>query len=155
MLSYLTEQLNEYLSGQGVVTNVILRSEHSLIEEEEIREVEIHFMVREEEGKPAATIHLFLLPDEASCEVEVEIAHAAEALSTESAERLWEKARAVIPGISLTEKKRYLEPGKCVESTIVLDYHFLVEMPSSEEETGELANVLQRFASDLANVLSV
>ncbi|WP_400164800.1 hypothetical protein ACAF76_005940 [Brevibacillus sp. TJ4] len=155
MLSYLTEQLNESLSHHGVVTDVILRSEHSLVEEEETREVEIRFMEREEEGKPEAKIYLSLLPDQESCEVEAEIAYASEGVSDDAAARLWEKARAVIPEISLTEKKRYLEPGKCVESSIVLDTHFIVQMPANEEEAGALDQLLERFSADLGEILRI
>lgn len=153
MLSYLTEQINEYLSVHGVVVDVILRSEHSLVEEEEMREVEICFVEREEEGKPTATVHLVLLPNDSGCEVEVEVAYAGETLPPEAAERLWQQAREVVPEVSLTEKKRYLEPGKCVEASLVLDYHFVVEMPATEEEMAELSGLLQQFSADLGKLV--
>jgi hypothetical protein len=151
MLSYLTEQLTAFLSRHGVVVDVTLRSEHSLVEEEERQEVEIRFAEREEEGLPVAAVHLVMLPQESGCEVEAEIAFAAETVNADAAERLWKQAREIVPDISLTEKKRYREPGKCVEANLLLDFHFEVE----REAAGSVAleESLQRFSANLGKLV--
>jgi hypothetical protein len=153
MLQYLTEQMNELLSEQGVITDVVLHSKRSLIEDEETREISLTFMEQEKEGKSTtATIHLFLLPDDSSCEVEVEI-ECAITPAEEEMIRVWRQAKEVIPEISLTEKKRYLEVGKQADTSMMLDYHFIVEMPESEEAEEELHATLQRFATDLGKLI--
>lgn len=152
MLQYITEQLNEYLMAHGVITDVVLRSERSLIEDEETREITLDFMEQEEEGYPIATIHLFLLPDEQSCEVEVEITCTA-AFSDAELHRIWSSAKEIVAEIALTEKRRYVEDGKRVEAAIILDYHFIVGMPESEAAESEWIDTLQRFATDLGKLV--
>lgn len=154
MLQYLTEQLNGLLSEQGVITDIVLRSERSLVEETEIREITLTFMEEETESKPVATIHLFLMPDEESCEIEVEIEWSG-ALSDEAKFHIWEQAKAVVPEMAFSEKKRFLEREHAIEQSIVLDYHFLVEMPESgsEEAALEWNNLLDRFAEDLGKLV--
>lgn len=151
MLQYLVEQLNEYLSRNGVITDVVLRSEQSLVEEEETQEVTISFVESEMEGKPQASIHLFLLGDD-GCEVEVEIAYPA-IHQQEQAHAVWEQIRRTVPEAALTEKRRYLEPGSQVESTFQADYHFTVDRPANEKEEEELTLTLNRFAADLGALL--
>lgn len=152
MLQYITEQINESLSGHGLITDVVLRSERSLIEDEETREIALTFMEREAEGYPTATIHLFLLPDENSCEVEVEIESSLVPTDVEL-HRVWNQAREVVAEIALTEKRRYLEAGQQAEAAIILDYHFIVEMPQTEEEEAELSDRLRRFSADLGKLV--
>ncbi|EST53020.1 hypothetical protein T458_19110 [Brevibacillus panacihumi W25] len=154
MLQYLTEQLNGLLSEQGIITDIVLRSERSLVEETETREITLTFMEEETEGKPVATIHLFLMPDEESCEVEVEIEWSG-ALSDEAKLHIWEQAKVVVPEIALHEKKRFLEQEYAVEQSIVLDYHFLVEMPATESEEAiqEWNGLLDRFSQDLGKLI--
>jgi len=154
MLQYLTEQLNGLLSEQGVITDIVLRSERSLLEDTEIREIMLTFMEEETEGKPAATIHLFLMPDEESCEVEVEMEWSG-SLSDEVKFHIWEQAKCIVPEISLSEKKRFLEREQLAEQSIVLDYHFLVQMPASgsEEAVQEWNDLLDRFAKDLGKLV--
>jgi hypothetical protein len=152
MLQYLTEQMNELLSRHGVITDVVLHSERSLIEDEETREISLTFMEQEADGNSTATIHLFLLPEENSCEVEVEI-ECAISPAQEEIIRVWRLAKEVIPEIALTEKRRYLEVGQQADANIGLDYHFIVEMPDSEEAEMELHTMLQRFAADLGRLV--
>jgi hypothetical protein len=152
VLQLMVEELNEHLSGHGMITDVILRSDQSLVEEEEQREVIISFAASEEEGAAVASIHLFLPADEESCEVEVEVEYSG---GREQAQisHLWAQARGIVPEVSLTEKSRYLEPGKKVESTLLLDYHFVIARPITEEEAGHFTSTLERFASDLGKLV--
>jgi len=151
MLSYLTEKITAFLSGHGVVLEVTLRSEQSLVEEDERREVEIQFAEREEDGVPVARVHLVMLPGESGCEVEAEIFHAADTMGADEAAQLWSRAREIVPDISLTEKKRYRDPGRCVEAALVLDFHFVAEQ--QEAGSAELEERMQRFAADLGKLV--
>lgn len=152
MLQYMVEQLNEHLTRHGMITDVVLRSEHSLMEEEETQEITISFVESEEEGKPVASIHLFLLEEAHSCEVEVEVEYAGNR-EPDQASHLWEQARRMIPEASLTEKRRYLEPGKMAESMLLVDYHFTVERPQTKEAAECFAKTLEQFAADLGKLL--
>jgi len=155
VLQYLVEQLNEHLSLHGTIMDVTLRSDQSLVEEEEIREVILSFAEAEAEGKPQATIHLFELGDGNSCEVEVEVEYGAcgEAEQTERTDSFWEQARALVPEISLTEKRRYVEPGLSAQAALMLDYHFVVAQPQTEAEQQRLTHALERFAADLGKLV--
>ncbi|QRG66053.1 hypothetical protein [Brevibacillus choshinensis] len=152
MLQFMVEQLNEQLSQHGTLIDVILRSDQSLVEEEEIREIILTFAGAEEEGKPVATIHLFELAEENSCEVEVEVEYAG-ARTAAHVSQLWEHARMLIPEISLTEKRRYIEPDKPAQEVQVLDYHFVVQEPGTKEEAEAFADTLERFAADLGKLV--
>jgi len=153
VLQFMLEKLGEHLSAHGMITDIVLRSDRSLVAEEELQEVIISFAASEEEQVPVASIHLFSLPDQASCEVEVEVSYPG-VLGSDQSEQLWERARVMIPEISLTEKRRYLEPGKMAEAVMILDYHFVVEQPIAEDEELQLENVLERFSSDLGKLVS-
>ena len=153
MLQFMVEKLGEQLAAHGMITDIVLRSDRSLVAEEELQEVIISFAASEEEHVPVASIHLFSLPDQASCEVEVEVSYPG-VLGSDQSEQLWERARVMIPEISLTEKRRYLEPGKMAEAVMILDYHFVVEQPIAEDEELQLENVLKRFSSDLGKLVS-
>jgi len=154
MLQYLIEQLNGLLCEQGVITDVVLRSEQSLMEETETREITLTFMEEETEGKPVATIHLFLMPDEESCEIEVEIEWRG-MLSDEAKFHIWQQSKDIVPEMALSEKTRYLERDHAAEQSTVLDYHFLVDMPAagSATETREWNDMLERFAQDLGKLV--
>ncbi|MFD2369279.1 hypothetical protein ACFSO0_04700 [Brevibacillus sp. GCM10020057] len=147
MLQYMVEQLNEHLSAYGTILDVTLRSDQSLVEEAEVREVILTFADEETEGKPLATIHLFEL--EGSCEVEVEV----QFTGREDGGSLWLQAQAVVPEVAMTEKRRYVQPGQSAQSEVVLDYHFLAEQPQSEEEAQTLTRTLERFAADLGKLV--
>jgi len=153
VLQFMVEKLGEHLSAHGMITDIVLRSDRSLVAEEELQEIIISFAASEEEHVPVASIHLFSLPDQASCEVEVEVSYPG-VLGSDQSEQLWERARVMIPEISLTEKRRYLEPGKMAEAVMILDYHFVVEQPIAEDEELQLENVLERFSSDLGKLVS-
>ncbi|KQL43851.1 hypothetical protein AN963_20480 [Brevibacillus choshinensis] len=152
MLQFMVEQLNEQLSLHGTIVDVILRSDQSLVEEEEIREVILTFTEAEDEGKPVATIHLFELAEENSCEVEVEVEYPG-AQSAELTSHLWEQAKRLVPEISLTEKRRFLEPKKPAQETRTLDFHFVVEQPLTEEELQQFTSTLERFSADLGKLV--
>lgn len=156
MLQFLVEQLNEHLASHGTIVDVLLRSDQSLVEEQEIREVILTFaeeeQSEEQSGKPLATIHLFELEEAESCEVEVEVEFTGER-TAEGTRVMWEQARALIPKISLTEKKRYLEPGQSVQTAYILDYHFILESPKTEAEASQFARVLKQFSSDLGKLV--
>jgi len=156
VLQFMLEKLGEHLSAHGMITDIVLRSDRSLVAEEELQEVIISFAASEEEHVSVASIHLFSLPDQASCEVEVEVLYPGVLGSNQNdqSEQLWERARVMIPEISLTEKRRYLEPGKMAEAVMILDYHFVVEQPITEDEELQLENVLERFSSDLGKLVS-
>lgn len=154
MLQFMVEKLNEHLSSHGMITDIILRSDHSLLAEEELQEVILSFSASEEEGVPTASVHLFVLQDQESCEVEVEVTYPAK-LDKEQAERLWERARAMIPNISFSEKRRYLAPGELAESVIVLDYHFVVAQPATVDEEAQFVQTLEQFSADLGKLVSL
>lgn len=147
MLQYMVEQLNEHLSLHGTIVDVTLRSDQSLVEEAEAREVILTFASEETAGKPLATIHLFEL--EGSCEVEVEVQFA----GLGEGGTLWQQAQALVPEVAMTEKRRYVQPGQSAQYDVVLDYHFLVDQPQSEDEAHALTGTLQRFAADLGKLV--
>jgi len=156
VLQFLVEQLNEHLASHGTIVDVLLRSDQSLVEEQEIREVILTFaeeeQSEEQSGKPLATIHLFELEEAESCEVEVEVEFTTERTAEET-RVMWEQARALIPKISLTEKKRFLEPGQPAQTAYILDYHFILESPKTEAEASQFARVLKQFSSDLGKLV--
>lgn len=152
MLEVFIEKLDQHLSERGVITNVILRTEHSLYEDEESREIELIFAEAEAVDalqQPLAQIHLFPLDQHGTCEIEVELQFAAR----QEPGRLWEEARKIVPEISLTEKRRYISPERMVEESVVLDYHFVLSLPETEEEERVFADTLGRFAADLAALI--
>lgn len=152
MLQFMVEQLNEHLSSHGTIVDVLLRSDQSLVEEQEIREVILTFAEEEQSGKPLATIHLFELEEAESCEVEVEVEFTGER-TAEGTRVMWEQAKALIPKLSLTEKKRYLEPGQSAQTAYILDYHFVLKSPKTEAEASQFARVLKQFSSDLGKLV--
>lgn len=154
MLQLLVEKLNQLLSARGMITDIVLRSDRSLLEDEEVREVMISFASTLEEGQPVATIHLFLLDDEQSCEIEVEIQYPFD-LQAEQIQALWAQARSRVAECSLSEKRRYIEPGKLAETSVQVDYHFVVQMPQSAEEEADLDATLERFAVDLGELVKL
>ncbi|GEB34396.1 hypothetical protein [Brevibacillus parabrevis] len=154
MLQLLVEKLNQLLSTRGMITDVVLRSDRSLLEDEEMREVMITFASSFEEEQPTATIHLFLLEDEQSCEVEVEIQYPGK-LQEKQVQDLWEQARGRVAECSVTEKRRYTEPGKLVEASVQVDYHFVVQTPERAEQEAALNETLERFAADLGELVKL
>lgn len=152
MLQIMVEQLNEQLSLHGTIVDVILRSDQSLVEEEETREVILTFTEVEEEGKAVATIHLFEWAEETCCEIEVEVEYSGSP-SAEQTSQLWEEAKRLVPEISLTEKRRFLAPDKPAQETRILDFHFVVEQPLTEEEVQQFSSTLKRFAADLGKLV--
>ncbi|MFY0545300.1 hypothetical protein [Brevibacillus sp. H7] len=153
MLDVLLQHLDEFLSRHGVITNVVLRTERSLLEEEEgTREVALYFAASEEElDKPVATLHLFPLDEQNTFELEVEIEFARN--DEEEVNQLWLASQKIVPEVSLTEKKRYLSPGRLAESSIILDYHFLLDLPKANQDEQVLRQTLERFAADLGKLI--
>ncbi|GAA4703300.1 hypothetical protein [Brevibacillus fulvus] len=150
----LLEKLDQHLSQHGVITNLILRTERSLFEEEETREMELYFaaMADNEAGQPYATLHLFPVAD-TMVEIEVELAFTIADAGKAEIAALWNKAREIVAEIAWTEKNRYLAPDQLVERTVVFDYHFVVDV--SETAQRELEPLFARFAQDLAKLLQL
>ncbi len=147
MLKWLAEQLQEQLLAAGAIVNLLVRHERSLFDDHEQEEVTLVFAESEEsEEGPTATIHLFPL-DETTCEIEVELAYLNRA---ESGADLWRRARKIVAEVSYTEKRRFLSPDQPAESSLTLDYHFVVTQPRTEAEASELIGRLRRFSADLA-----
>jgi hypothetical protein len=148
------EALDQHLSRHGVITDVVLRTERSLLEEEDSREVTLFFAATDAEpDKPVAAVHLFLPGAGTTCELEVEIELAGEPRSPEEMSRLWAEAQAIVPELSLSEKRRYLSPERLAEFTVTLDYHFLLEWPRTEADEAVFRQTLERFAADLGRLL--
>jgi hypothetical protein len=148
------EALDQHLSRHGVITDVVLRTERSLLEEEDSREVTIFFAAGEAEpDKPAAAVHLFLLGDGTTCELEVELELVRELSDRQELSRLWAEAQTIVSEISLTEKRRYLRPDRVAESSVALNYHFLLDWPQTEAEEAAFHETLERFAADLARLI--
>jgi hypothetical protein len=152
MLDVFLEHLDQHLSRHGVITDVVLRTERSLAEEEGTREVALFFTASETElDKPVATVHLFPLDERKTCELEVEIEFVRK--ETLDVQQLWRRAQERVAEISLTEKKRYLSPERLAESSVVLDYHFLLELPETQAEEEQFHRTLERFAADLGQLI--
>ncbi|WP_139491262.1 hypothetical protein [Brevibacillus dissolubilis] len=153
MMDVLVSKLDEKLSQHGMITSLLAKTETDVFHGEEHHEVEMYFAESEEAwDKPVATIHLFPLEDTA-CEVEVEIEYPQEEGRYEDAQALWAKARELVAEASLTEKRRYIEVGELVEASIVLDYHFVVQIPRTEEEDQQTDEMLSKFAADLGQLV--
>jgi len=154
MLEVLLQRLDECLSRHGVITNVVLRTERSLFDEEEgNREVALFFSAyaTEEADNPVATVHLFPLDEQNICEVEVEIEFVR--MEPTDVPQLWKKVQERAAEISLTEKKRYLAPDRMAEYHVILDYHFIVELPQTQEEEEQFQHMLEQFAADLGQLV--
>jgi len=154
MLEVLLQRLDECLSRHGVITNVVLRTERSLFDEEEgNREVALFFSASatEEAENPVATVHLFPLDEQNICEVEVEIEFVR--MEPTDVPQLWKKAQEWATEISLTEKKRYVAPDRMAEYDVILDYHFMVELPQTREEEEQFQHMLEQFAADLGQLV--
>jgi len=152
MFEQLYEQLDSLLSPHGIITNVLLKSERSLLEEEEQLQMELYFAAGEEEDLPLATIHLFPI-DEEACEIEVEISFDLRTQQMRETSLLWQQAQSIVEEISLTEKKRYLSAEQIAEHLLILDYHFVVTMPQNEQEATAFVETLARFATDLGKLV--
>lgn len=95
-----------------------------------------------------------MLEDEQSCEVEVEIQYPGK-LQEKQVQDLWEQARGRVAECSVTEKRRYTEPGKLVEASVQVDYHFVVQTPERAEQETALNETLERFAADLGELVKL
>lgn len=156
MLDRFMEALDEHLSQHGIITNVILRTERSLFDETETNQIEFYFGLNDEDStKPFATIHLFPLGQAGTCEIEVEINYPDLNDETNGPAMIWEKAKKVVEEISLAEKRRYTSPERLVESHFLLDYHFIVSLPQTTEEEEMFHQTWDRFAKDLAQLVSL
>lgn len=154
MLQFMVEKLNQQLNAHGMISDIVLRSDHSLVEEAEGQEVILTFSEAEDEKRPKASIHLFLLEEEESCEVEVEIDYPY-SLHDEEIQQLWAQAKGLVAECSLTEKRRFVEPGKQAETNILLDYHFVVQMPHTEAEEEAFVETIERFSADLGALVKL
>lgn len=152
MFEQLYEQLDTLLSRHGIITNVLLKSERSLLAEEELLQMELYFAAADQEHLPLASIHLFPL-DEGTCEVEVEITFDQINQQARESAFLWEQARSIVEEISLSEKKRFLAADRVAEHLLVLDYHFLVSLPQTEKEAASFLQTLTHFAADLGKLV--
>ncbi|MEJ8546784.1 hypothetical protein [Brevibacillus borstelensis] len=149
MLQRLIELWDQNMPENAVINDVILRSEHSLLEDEETREVTL--IVASAEGEqPAASVFLCELAPGKSCEVEIELEYRNIGLLEEGT-RLWERAREVVAEVSLSEKKRFLAPDRLAESSIILDYHFVLDF--SDQEGTE--KIIEQAAKDLGKLLQL
>lgn len=153
MLEQLIEQLEQQLSLHGEIVEVIMRTEQSLLAEEETHEVEVLFAENEEaaqERKPMAAIHVFPL-EKGLYEVEVEVTY--DCLQTQvDPQQLLARAQQVVAEITLTEKRRFLEPGKLGELVAVLAFHFVLEMTNKQKEPQNQTLVAQ-WAKDTGRLL--
>ncbi|MDC0760114.1 MULTISPECIES: hypothetical protein [Brevibacillus] len=154
MLQFMLEKLNQQLHTHGMISDIVLRSDHSLLEEAEGQEVLITFSEAEDEKQPTATIHLFSLAEEDSCEIEVEIDYPY-SLQDEEIQQLWTQAKSLVAECSLTEKRRFVEPGTQAEAKVVLDYHFVVQMPRTEAEEIAFTETIARFSADLGMLVKL
>ncbi|WP_134686442.1 hypothetical protein [Brevibacillus migulae] len=152
MFEQLYEQLDALLSQHGIMTNVLLKSERSLLEEEEQLQMELYFAASDDEDLPLATIHLFPI-DEETCEIEVEISFDQQTRQLREAAMLWQQAQSIVAEISMTEKKRYLSAEQIAEHLLILDYHFVVTMPQNEQDRSAFVDTLARFATDLGKLV--
>jgi hypothetical protein len=154
MFQQYIEALDQHLSRHGVITDVVLRTGRSLLEEEDTREVTIFFAAGEaESNQPVAAVHLFLLGEGTTCELEVEIELVQALTDRQEASRLWAEAQTIVSEISLTEKRRYLPPDRLAESSVMFNYHFLLDWPQTEAEESAFHQTLERFAADLGRLI--
>lgn len=152
MFEHLYEQLDSLLSRHGMIINVLLKSERSLIEDDEQLQMELIFAASEEESLPLASIHLFPLAEDI-CEIEVEITFDQLGGQAKETASLWLQAKSIVAEISLSEKKRFLSAEQLAEHQLVLDYHFVLPLPKSGQETAPYLDTLARFAADLGRLV--
>ncbi|NGQ95376.1 hypothetical protein G3578_09430 [Brevibacillus sp. SYP-B805] len=153
MIERCYEWLEALLSRHGEITHVRLCTERSWEETDEQLEMILYFSAGEE-VHPIAAIHLFPL-DELTCEVEVEITFDQMNGGQRDARMLWQQAQEIVQEVSLTERKRFLSPERLAEHELVLDYHFMLSMPQSEEEDERLLQTLQCFAEDVGRLVQL
>ncbi|QQE75645.1 hypothetical protein KDJ56_06785 [Brevibacillus composti] len=151
MLQTMIQLWDQHIADHAAVSDVILRSEHSLLEDEETREVKLIIAPVGAE-QPVASVFLFEIEAGRTYEVEIELEYAEASLTDEMLSR-WERAKEIVAEISLQEKKRFLAPGQLAESSIVLDYHFMLDIDGGEEAGREAEIIIKQAASDLSRLL--
>lgn len=154
MLDRLIEQLEHHLSEEGVILDVLMRTEQSLLAAEETHELELLFATSEEaveQGKPAAAIHVFPL-QQGVYELEGEVTYLGAAGMEWNPQRLLEAGQQIIPEMTLTVEQRFLSPGVCSEQRAILAYHFVLEVPVDEDDERYHA-MLASWAKDMGRLL--
>jgi len=150
LLNVFVELFDKHLSQAGVITNLLLKSEHSVFEDDEKQEVELYFAAKGEGwDEPIAVIHFYPLPDEQLCEIEMEVEFKQEEGKYLEADVLWKQAQSIVEDISFTEKRRFITPNRLVEVAFVMDFHLIVAVPQSEEETTALDQQIAQIAQKL------
>ncbi len=150
MLERLVQALERYLHQEGVVADILLKSEQSVYDAGEQHEIELRFVKSEESENPVAHIHLFPI-DDTTCELEVEVCFKAGDDLTGGLAALWEQAKQVVEGISITEKRRFVGSDKLVETEWIVDYFFHLNTEQSKEE--EIQQMLARCASEIGRLV--
>ncbi|AUM66490.1 hypothetical protein C0R09_19255 [Brevibacillus laterosporus] len=152
MLDILVAKVDEELSAYGVTTEVLLKTERSILEGEEYHEVEMRFMEDEaREGTPVAVIHLFPLEEAKMCEIEVEVTYLVDGRDTNA---LWQAATAIVPEIAFTSKKRMLSPEQDSQMEWVADFHFMLPLNPTDEQD-EWKPVLTNMAAHVGKLVRI
>ncbi|WP_232698213.1 hypothetical protein [Brevibacillus daliensis] len=131
MLDHLVSKIDEVLTPVGIITDVILRTDRSILEGEESHEIEIGLIQDETIGQTTfATIHLYPLEETNQCEVEVEVTYPVGNRSMTSFMSLVEE---IVPVSAVTEKIRRLT-GKpeAMETYWIVDFNFIVNADQIE-----------------------
>ncbi|MCR8940012.1 hypothetical protein O0555_22270 [Brevibacillus laterosporus] len=152
MLDILVAKVDEELSAYGVTTEVLLKTERSILEGEEYHEVEMRFMEDEtREGAPVAVIHLFPLEEANMCEIEVEVTYPVEGRDTNA---LWQAAQAIVPEIAITSKKRMLTPDQDSQVEWIADFHFMLPLHPMDEKV-EWETVITNMAAHIGKLVRI
>ncbi|MGC5326687.1 hypothetical protein [Brevibacillus sp. SYSU BS000544] len=145
MLEKLIQELEQLLLQEGVVANILLKSEQSVYDAGEQHEVELQFVPRDEIENPLARVHFFPI-DETTCELEVEVHYLSQEGIVRETASLWESAKQIVESVSITEKRRYISTDKTAEVEHILDYFFILNLEMPEEEIHQL---LSKCASEV------
>lgn len=145
MLEKLVQELEQLLLQEGVVANILLKSEQSVYDAGEQHEVELQFVQRDEIENPMARVHFFPL-DETACELEVEVQYLSKDGIVRETASLWESAKQIVESVSITEKRRYISSDKTDEVEHIVDYFFILNLEMGEDE---IQRLLRQCASEV------
>lgn len=148
MLEKLVQELEQLLLQEGVVANILLKSEQSVYDAGEQHEIELQFVTRDEIENPVARVHFFPI-DDVTCELEVEVHYLSKDGVVRETASLWESAKQIVESVSITEKRRYISTDKTAEVEHIIDYFFILNLEMNEED---IHGLLRKCSSEVSQL---
>lgn len=150
MLEKIVQQLEQHLQQEGLVADILLKSEQSAYDAGDQHEIELKFTRDEQSDHPMAFIHVFPV-DEVTCEIEVDVHYRVAEDRNRDLTDLWEQTTQIVEGATITEKKRFAGPAILIETEWIVNYFFLISLEESEE--AEVQQVVARFSQEIGKLV--